>query len=59
MHFTLLAFFVIIAETLSAECVAVLPYERFLTDLASLRENKIWISDESSFAVYDRVLQVR
>ncbi|XP_072019577.1 xaa-Pro aminopeptidase 1-like [Amphiura filiformis] len=42
-------------ETLAAECVAVLPYERFLTDLGSLRANKIWISDESSYAIYDRV----
>ena len=45
-------------ETLSEFCVGVFAYEVFLDHLEALTEEKIWISGESSYAVFERVDEV-
>ncbi|XP_072017516.1 xaa-Pro aminopeptidase 1-like [Amphiura filiformis] len=43
-------------ETTEApECVTVRDYSKFLGDLETLSEDRIWISDQMSYAIYDRV----
>ena len=48
-----------LSETLSEFCVGVFDYGTFLDHLEALTEEKIWISPESSYAVYERVPEVR
>ncbi|XP_072018564.1 xaa-Pro aminopeptidase 1-like [Amphiura filiformis] len=46
-------------DTVKAECVTVKAYDNFLDDLAGLSQDKIWISDQMSYAVYERVPETK
>ncbi|XP_072017527.1 xaa-Pro aminopeptidase 1-like [Amphiura filiformis] len=47
------------STTEAPECVTVRDYSKFLGDLETLSEDRIWISDQMSYAIYDRSTCVR
>ena len=46
-------------DVVRADCVTVKDYDSFLTDLQDLTSTKTWISDQMSYAIYERVPEVR
>ncbi len=51
-------YLLIFSDTSKVDCVTVKDYDTFLEDLNALTEDTIWISDQMSYAIYERVPEV-